>query len=141
MEKRAMCMCAKFTKGSIGNLFCQDFMISTSSVLYCIHQHLNIQAVYSHYNFQYCRHNMQYTHTCQVLGRIPLSSQAINMAASLSPAPWSSGLSLIISRSEGGTPITTPIWYQRAATELLSIFCISLTDSSEATVRIPSYTS
>ncbi|CAI8011480.1 hypothetical protein GBAR_LOCUS7403, partial [Geodia barretti] len=53
------------------------------------------------------------------------------MPASLSPAPWYSGLSLIISRSEGGTPITTPIWYQRAATELLTIFCISLTDSSD----------
>ena len=72
--------------------------------------------------------------TCHVCGRIPLSSQAFNMPASLSPAPWNSGLSLIISKSEGGTPNTTPIWYQRAATELPSIFCISLTDSSDDTV-------
>ena len=70
--------------------------------------------------------------TCHVCGRIPPSSQAFNMPASLSPAPWNSGLSLIISKSEGRTPNTTPIWYQRAATELPSIFCISLTDSSKS---------
>ena len=49
--------------------------------------------------------------------------------ASLSlPCPVELGT---LSESEGGTP---PIWYQRAATELPSIFCISLTLSSDDTV-------
>ena len=31
----------KLTQGRVCNLLCQDFVIATSSVLYCIQQHLN----------------------------------------------------------------------------------------------------